>query len=617
VLLTTLSVMLILMILSFAIVTMSANNLQTAGNINSRFQALNLATTASMYALYEIQSGRDTSLSVWGPGPTPLPSSPSFVVYEPIPDANLNGLPGRCNVAYVTNLDNPNPVTVNVPGSIFPSYTGSTVELAGESAIVLAQGQYEGYKRAIQIILKHTYHGMVADGDIELGGGILLVGGLENFNSFDPCPCAIYAKGDIKYSDVTAYNFVNGSKLYCGGSVIKVGGNDIPPMYFKENHSGVGCVEDWNIGDPNLTLGNPANPSDYTLLTPANTEIVPGVTSIARPSYPAPSPSISDNRRYTRGILHVWNNTFINGSLHITGGQSLCIWSGNLFINGTLKVDGQLSLGNGNLFVAGYYNDPAFPSSYGLAVEVDNVGTPEIDGGAYPGHAIFADGNVKLKTNASYYPPLNGVNPTSVNEWLKVAPLDTQKVVDTFRNLSISGSWAPDFLSWYNTGIPSLSWSKLPKIPGKTGKQILHGGANDELIAMGLEPVPDEVAAWFNSPYADEGIKRAANAQWWTQFPYNPSSYKGVNDHFIEAVIYTYGTLSTEGSPHPIRIVGGVIAKDKPGVSPPTLAGVSYGGKIKLPEGSSIILCPEYFRNVSGIPLVEPILTIYAWEELY
>jgi len=64
VLLTTLSVMLILMILSFAIVTMSANNLQTAGNINSRFQALNLATTASMYALYEIQ--------IWGPGSTPL-----------------------------------------------------------------------------------------------------------------------------------------------------------------------------------------------------------------------------------------------------------------------------------------------------------------------------------------------------------------------------------------------------------------------------------------------------------------------------------------------------------------------------------------------------------------
>ena len=76
---------------------MSTGNLHTVGSINSRLKALNLANSASMYAIYEVQSNFDPSIGLWPPGPTPTPNtSLSFVYYDDSAiKPNLKGLPGK------------------------------------------------------------------------------------------------------------------------------------------------------------------------------------------------------------------------------------------------------------------------------------------------------------------------------------------------------------------------------------------------------------------------------------------------------------------------------------------------------------------------------------------
>jgi len=57
--------------------------------------------------------------------------------------------------------------------------------------------------------------------------------------------------------------------------------------------------------------------------------------------------------------------------------------------------------------------------------------------------------------------------------------------------------------------------------------------------------------------------------------------------------------------------VGCVIAR-RTSVSP-----TGHGGNVDCRGGSSIILYPEYFEARSGKVVIKPLLTIYAWEELY
>ncbi len=100
-LITVLSILIILLIISLAIVCLSTGNLAITSNVTSRLQALNLANSVVMYAIYEIQDTCDPNIYCWGPGsPPPASAGISFQVYDPIPSAKLNNLPGRASVAY-------------------------------------------------------------------------------------------------------------------------------------------------------------------------------------------------------------------------------------------------------------------------------------------------------------------------------------------------------------------------------------------------------------------------------------------------------------------------------------------------------------------------------------
>ncbi|MEQ8223217.1 MAG: hypothetical protein ABRQ37_12995, partial [Candidatus Eremiobacterota bacterium] len=120
VLFTVLCVMVILLIISLSIVTLSTGSIRTMGNINSRFQALNLANSACMYGIYEIETNW-ASVTAWGPGYMPGPPSAMSFVTRDI--TGMNGLKGKCKVAYVDNLNNPQTGTVIGGPSFYPSFT--------------------------------------------------------------------------------------------------------------------------------------------------------------------------------------------------------------------------------------------------------------------------------------------------------------------------------------------------------------------------------------------------------------------------------------------------------------------------------------------------------------
>jgi len=622
-LLTVLSVMLILLIFSLAIVTSMTDNLKIVGNMRVRLQTLNLANSASMYAIYEIQTVYDTTIVPWKPGATPTPvAGLSFTTYAPLPTDKLNGLPGQCKVAYVNNLGNPNKVTgITVPGA-FSSVAGPVIEVGGDGAVILAQGAYEGYKRTVKVTLKHQYYGSVADSEINFSDGMVILNGIQNLDSLAPGTGSIYSGGDINYSDITSYKCLQGSRFFSHGDVNHTGGAlIIDGRYIESGVPVVQIVDDWSLNDRELTDGDPGDTSDYTPLVPGTTEDLPAGTTIYRPSFPAPAAAIPDTKRYTRSsALYVNNDTFINGSFHHNNPSAeFAIGNGNLFVNGTLKVDGFMSFtGKGKLFVAGYYNDKACTDpnfAYGLSLELNDVHAVGIDPDA--SGAIFTDGDIRLKTPNSinlYYG-----TPASVIEWFKEAPQEMEKVRDTFLmlNLSSAGGWPYGAWQWYSGG--GGAPASIVAVPGYTGKQVLLGQANTELVDMGLSPIPEEVSDWFASTYADDGFKSPMSyvATWWT-FSRNPAFYESCGDRFLQAVIYTYGTVSTEDSPYPMRIVGGIVAKHRDGVSPQNNSfdiTTSHGGKINLEGGTSVILYPDGFK--SGKPIIKPLLSVYSWEELY
>ena len=109
VLFTVLCVLVILLIISLSIVTLSTGSIRTMGNINSRFQALNLANSACMYGIYELETSWAT-VTPWPPGY--MPGSPSGMSFVTRDITNVNGLPGKCRLAYVDNLNNPQKGTV-------------------------------------------------------------------------------------------------------------------------------------------------------------------------------------------------------------------------------------------------------------------------------------------------------------------------------------------------------------------------------------------------------------------------------------------------------------------------------------------------------------------------
>jgi len=642
VLISVLAVMLILLIFSTAVVSLFTGNMKTTGNMSARIHALNLANTACMYAIYEIQTNFDVTSCLWSPGLKP-PASPvlPFVVYAPIPSSKLNGISGRCSVAYVNNLDNPTGVTgmALAPGNPFFSYI-SSIDVSGNGAVILAQGESEGFKRTIKVSLKHTYFTSAADSLINLTHGELLITGIENITTLAPSSGTIYSGGNIEYDNLNSYRIHNGSTLCSTGVIPPPGlGITIPDRFLVQNHSNVNLI-DWSFANPTVTEGEPFNTTDYpfdnsdypamtveSFPTPHLAIPVPMPTpGIDRPSFQpvyAPTPAIEDDECYMHtGDMTVDTDTFINGSLYVNGG--LKVKNANLFVNGILIIVSTIDNSSyGNLYVTGYLNDPNSTNPdypYGLAMDVKVQVQGGINTGNEEGLGIFTHGDVRLGAIG-----MSSMYTMDTNEWFKISPLDTQLLIDTFENLGLDRSKETEIQAWYSASMGSLP--PLVAIPGKSGKEILQGQANTELVDMGLAPVPDEVSTWFQSSYVDNSFTWATDDQvTWNTFRRNPSLYTCANDAFYQCVIYTHGTLLANGpvSPPsngwwPVRIVGSVVATNNALYSPNPTGNPadSHGGIIDLPGSSSIIFYSDYFISRSGRFLLEPVLTVYAWEELY
>ncbi|MEQ8223220.1 MAG: hypothetical protein ABRQ37_13010 [Candidatus Eremiobacterota bacterium] len=625
VLFTVLCVMVILLIISLAIVSLSTGNMQTTGAINARIQALNLANSACMYAMYDIESNFSGNNFLPGPPPTPATGlSYSDHTYNPI--TNTNGLCGIARVAYMDNLFNPNPVTIVDSPSFYPSVTST--DLYGETAVIIGQGEYRGFKRTVKVTVKYTCFGSGLDGVFEIvnsnsNDGELMLNGIENITTLAPASGSLYARKGINYSNLLHCRFLNGSTLKSSGQIKKTGGGITIDERFLEPNMPPAPVMEWTLNNFPVTEGNPFDPNIYIPRSFSDIETLP-VSGIARPSFPAAPHSIDDNQRYVcNGTMTVDKDTIVNGNLRIADISSgntgnLVINNASLFINGTLTVDGNIDISSsGNLFVAGYYNDPSstdpdFP--FGLSMEVKKLYNPGIDPNNLAGLGIFTEGDIKIFSGRS--------SQASLVSWIQAMPLDVQQVIDIFNMFGLSGSHCKDAHEWYYNAVankePLLEWDD-------PGSHILKGcnECNNTLISKGLKPVPKEISQWFSRANTDEAMDWATDPDWperWNTFSKNPSLYGSTDDAFLQCAIYTHGTLVLDGLETTVRIVGTVVSKDTPGISPnpePLDVSKSHGGNVKILSASSaIILYPEYFNYRSPKFVIKPILTIYSWQEI-
>ncbi len=609
VLFTVLCVMVILLIISLSIVTLSTGSIRTMGNINSRFQALNLANSACMYGIYELETNWAT-VTAWGPGYMPgPPSSMSFITRD---ITGMNGIKGKCKVAYVDNLNNPQKGTVIGGPSFYPSLTST--DIYGETAMIIGQGEYNGFKRTVKVTVKHTYFGSGVDGSISLGNDKILVTGIENINTLSPGSGTLYSHGDITYNALNSYSILNGSLLCTNGNIpAPSSGVTIDQRFLEPNQTDIIGLVDWNLNDPNLTDGDPV--TDYTPVACPTEPSGLDANSICRPSFNV-DPDIGDIwTYYHEGRLTVDHNTFVNGSLYVSHDMSGGTMDGNihllnnasLFVNGILKIDGTiLNSSYGNIYVAGYVdpNTPD-PNTRGMALKIGEVNQYTVDRRNSHGVAVFTDGDISI-----------GPVPRSwewtgmVDEWYQKAPEDIMKVAEVFNMLGLQEVDAATATAWYNNSNISKA---LVGFPGISGRQILQGVANYKLVDKGLKPVPDDVAYWFK--YMPSECSDWIENISWDTFKYNPSLYTGANDVFLQGVFFTHGDFYTTNWPGtyawwPVRIVGNVITH-KTSVSPP-----GHNGDVRLNGASSIILYEEYFNQRSGKIPVKPILTIYSWQEL-
>ena len=615
VLITVLGVMVLLLILAVAIVSLATGNFTSVSAIYAREQALLLANSACMFAIYDMESHPDSN-TPWGPGSAS--ASPLLSFTEPAVDTN--GLPGHCRVAYINNLNSPGEGPSVGGPSFYPSLTGT--EIYGETAVIIGQGEYGGFKRTVKVTIKYICFSNGGEGTITIDEpGYFMLNGISSIENLDPGPCILYGKKGINYNlNPDRFRAFNGSKLRSGGPINATGGYGgiIDGTVLEPNHPAVPQFFDWDLSNTSVT-----DPNSYTPLVPSYTEALGA--SVKRPKFTDPSP---DQCYVHKGPLIINNNTFINGSLHIVkdagnDGDLRLFNNSNLFINGVLIVDGCLC-GNandgGNIYVAGYFNDttstdPNCP--FGLSLNIKGLWNDGVCTTNKKGLGIFAEGDVIVDSAIPLSLP-------DIRQALYAMPEDVSVIRDTFDMVGISNADAANSQYWFENSYvdspPLLYWSN-------TGVHLFNGCANcnKNLIKEGLKPIPEEVSKWANSPMTAEMRYWAVNSTEpykWDTFRKNPSLFNSSNDSFLQAVIYTHGTLNLGGTNvlKTVHLLGGVVAKDTPGVSPnpvPSDPLQSHGGNINIKsEESCIIYYPEYFKVRSGKFIAEPILNIYSWQEI-
>jgi hypothetical protein len=613
VLITVLGVMVLLLIIAVAIVSLATGNFTTVSSLYAREQALLLANSACMSGIYNLESLSDSN-SPWGPGSMPASSLLSFT--EPAVDTN--GLPGICRVACIDNLNSPHNGSAVGGPSFYPSLAGT--EIYGETAVIIGQGEYRGFKRTVKVTVKYTCFSSGGEGVITIDEpGYFMLNGISSIENLDPGPCILYGKKGINYNLHTdRFRAFNGSKLRSGGPITTTGGYGgiIDDDVLEQNHPAVPQFFDWDLGNTSV-----ADPNSYNLLVLPDTETLGA--AIKRPQFADPSP---DKCYVHEGPLIINNDTFINGSLHIIKGTSddadLRVYdNANLFINGVLIVDGCLCGDtNGNIYVSGYFNDttstdPNCP--FGLSLNIKGLENDGVCTTNKTGLGIFAEGDVIIDSAIPLALP-------DIRPALYAMPEDVSLIKNIFDMVGFSRADAVSSNNWcensYVDSPPLLYWDA-------TGAHLLNGcdNCNKNLVKEGLKPIPEEFSKWSNHPDTENMRLWAVNSnyQWkWDTFRKNPSLFNSSNDSFLQAVIYTHGTLNLGGTNvlKSIHLLGGVVAKDTPGISPnpdPTDPLQSHGGNINIKsEESCIIYYPEYFKVRSSKFIAEPILNIYSWQEI-
>ena len=596
-----LCVMVILLIISLAIVSLSTGNLTTSGNIHARLQALSLATSASMYCIYELEQNNDSDL-IWSPGNIPSPQTGlTFSAHNYSPITNTNGLPGTCRAAYIDNLHNPNPVTVFGGPSFYPSL--ASTEVYGETAVIIAQGEYEGFKRTVKVSVRNIYFTSEAEDTITISDGPLMLNGIES--PFNPLPIAgsLYGGNGINCENITSVRVLNGSFLHSNGTVTNTG-TTIPDRFIEQNRPGNITMPEWSLSNPCLTDGSPSDPDIYTKITYGDelSGLAPG--SITRPSFPSLDPNIPDDRRYVfdgTDLTFVNQNIFINGSLHVLCEDTyMKLINSNVFINGTLTLDTDLVGDNSKLFVAGY--DPN-----GLSISMEQSGSFITT--TKTGVALFAEGDIKI------FDVDNISSGNNADTWISSAPSDIKYVTDMFNTTGIAKLDASEAWDWYlhNTILyPSI-------FPYDICHQVFSGcnDCNNEFIEHGLNPVSEEVNQWFSMSEANRGMEWATEQHgmaWynnWEGFVKNPSVFLDSTTAFFHGVIFTHGTFTAEKVSGSICITGAVFSDDNPSCSP-----AGHGGKIELKGGCYILYCPSSLKYRSSQIVIKPVLTTYSWQEL-
>ncbi len=613
-----LSILIILLILSLAIVSLSTGNLRTTGNVRARFEALNLATSAINYNMYDFNHMSTSIMTPYPPGATPMPLS-SVPVHGPynvtIDNPSLDMSQASCKYMYAENLSNPNPTTANfAPYVCDPNVPGNTIVIIGE-------GTYRGYKRVIRAVVRNNpgvAMGMCCDKDANLASIVvdpngdsnsrLIVNGINDMTSCEPIAGSVQANKDLSYSNTDP----NSCRFYNGSSIRAVGTVNAPAVEDKHKVSGAAPVDiqEWKISDvvdiagctpvPAVTVTPGPNTSAKLAIIASTT---PLTCSVVRPEAASlPTPSISDNESYIAGnrsyveanpdliknypTLFVKKNTKVNGNLIVYGNLKLEDGA-TLFVNGVLEIKGNVQSGytdpnlpnGGNIVTAGYKNST--DSDKGNSLEINGqIEQNSMKPFASKGNIVLSEGNIYLH---------NSTNNNS-NDWLYEQPLN---VKTTIKALKLAGA------------------DKIVN-PGYNPNGIKDWWSANKSTLQDPSQVGDEAAAWFNDPRADiymddtdpnNPFYQSPNN--WVVFTKNPSVFFNKNQSFFQGVMYSYGDITIDG---PINLIGGAVTV-KGAYTPPDSTGSIYAYR-----GGNIVANMEYMAGSK--PFYRILTDVLSWCEL-
>jgi len=610
-----LSILIILLILSLAIVSLSTGNLRTTGNVRARFEALNLATSAINYNMYEFNHMSASIITPYPPGPTPtaLTSIPVKGPYNvTIDNPSIEMSQAECKYIYAENLSNPNPTTANfAPYVCDPNVPGNTIVIIGE-------GTYRGYKRVIRAVVRNNpgvAMGMCCDKDANLASIVidpnsdsnsrLVVNGINDITSGDPIASSVQANKDLTFSNTDP----NSCRFYNGSVIRAVGTVNAPAVDDKHKVSGAAPVDiqEYNISDvvnianctpvpivsstPAAGVSTSFGVTDPATLTEELDQSDPNQISYRPESASLPPLIVSCDRKYVAGnrtltgnwpTLIVDKDTQVNGNLVVYGNIELRDGA-KLFVNGVLEVKGNVKSSyntsyGGSIITAGYRTLCGFDQGNSLEIKGQLLST--VNTSDSKGSLLFSEGNVYINNSTN----------NSNNEWLYKQPLNVKATIKAMKdaganNIPATTVGIGGIENWWNNNKSTL------RDPSRVGS---------------------EVAAWFNDPNSDIYMKDTNSGDFfyqkknnWKSFTKNPSIFFNQNQSFFQGMIYSYGDITIDG---PINVIGAVVTVNGTKTSPYS------SGSIYALRGGNITANMEYMEGSK--PFYRILTDVLSWCEL-